>query len=256
MYWLVSMTGNRQTLFNLDLNVTSPHFRIYREADEETGEDFYLQFPHIKGNSDLNQVVPATKGLIELLNGSIAITNGFNHHANLGGIEVDALFSSPSIDSTRWNKQQYLESLPSSNPFIGQEDTSKILEPFNSKVSAYIEMCQKYQDVYILLRQASASLDWRNLYCIWDTICHYGGGQKNVISDLSLNANEISAFTGSANSYGLLGISARHGVKGWAVPTNTVTLEQARDIIHDVVVKYLAHKYCFNCEKKAWEATR
>jgi len=107
----------------------------------------------------------------------------------------------------------------------------------------------------IFLLQISNGFDWRNLYCIWDTVVHYGGEgkEKKAIANLHLERGKIKGFTGTVNNFGVLGINARHGVKGWEIPQNIVSHKDAVDIINEVVNIYLNSRYCLDCEKKKWK---
>ncbi|ELC9719016.1 hypothetical protein QQ215_004661 [Vibrio vulnificus] len=255
MNWLVSLNGNRQVLYGMANFMSSPHFSVYEDSDDHQAEAYFLHFPHIQGNENLTEVVSAIKGLIQLINGALAIDYGFNKFTRYGQISVDRLFSSdrdyPS--ESDWSQEDFSNQVPASNPFIGNEERSKFDAPFKYKTTAYIQLCSQHEDVFNLLRQASVGFDWRNLYCIWDTICHYSGGQKNAISTLGLDEVKVKAFTGTANNFGVLGIEARHGVKGWAIPNETVDLNGAIDTIDDIVSKYLSKNYCLGCKKKEWE---
>ena len=234
----------------------SPHFSIFQDSDDHQAEQFFLRSNHFKGVDDAQQVYSSVCGLIQLVNGASAIHWGFNDYIRRGSIKLDELYFSneeyPS-DSDLTSARFKEEILPS-NPFIGEPIVSRLLNPFSSATTGYIELCIDNEDVFNILRQISVGLDWRNLYCIWDTVSHYSGGVKKIIKDLNLDESQIKAFTGTANNFGILGVEARHGVMGWEIPKNTVNYEQAVSIVNDVVVKYLKNKVCLGCKSKEWEA--
>lgn len=182
----------------------------------------------------------------------MAIEYGFNDYICRGGIKISRVFNTDKVNprDLDWKPVRFTDPVAPSNPFIGIPNKSKFNNPYSYKTTAYVELCLKHEDVFNLLLQISNGFDWRNLYCIWDTITHYCGGHKNTIKFLELNLIEISAFTGTVNSFGALGLEARHGVMGWGILKNTVTKEQAIDIINKVVSKYLKKKYCLNCQSK------
>ncbi len=255
MNWLILLRGNRQVLYGLAQFMSSPHFNVYQDSEDHLGEAYYLEFHHIQGKDNLEEVVSATKGLIQLLNGALAIDYGFNQYQRYGSLSVDRLFYSEKKEpsDSDWSQAVFLDNIPASNPFIGSEQKSRWVNPFSHKTTAYLQLCVDNEDVFNLLRQSSIVFDWRNLYCIWDTISYHCNGQKNAISSLGLDEKKISAFTGTANSFGVLGIEARHGVKGWGIPSDVVDLEVAIDTVNEMVSKYLSKNYCLNCKRKEYE---
>ncbi len=255
MDWLIKLRGNSIVLDNLDQSMSSPHFIIFDDSDDHQAEQFFLQSSHFNGNESSQAVFSAASGLVQLINGASAIHWGFNNYIRRGSISIDGIYSTnkQAPRDYDWSNVSISKQVAPSNPFIGIESRSRNGNPYRSATTGYIQLCLDNDDVFHLLRQISVGFDWRNLYCIWDTVAHYCGGSKQIIKHLDLNENEIKAFTGTANSFGVLGLEARHGVMGWGVPQNTVTKEEAVDIINNVVKKYLNKKFCFNCKYKEWE---
>ncbi len=255
MDWLIKLRGNSIVLDNLDQSMSSPHFIIFDDSDDHQSEQFFLRSSHFNGNESGQAVFSAASGLVQLINGASAIHWGFNNYIRRGSISIDGIYSTnkQAPRDYDWSNVSISKQVAPSNPFIGIESRSRNGNPYRSATTGYIQLCLDNDDVFHLLRQISVGFDWRNLYCIWDTVAHYCGGSKQIIKHLDLNENEIKAFTGTANSFGVLGLEARHGVMGWGVPQNTVTKEEAVDIINNVVKKYLNKKFCFNCKYKEWE---
>mgnify|MGYP000709407578 CR=1 FL=1 len=254
MNWLVSLNGNSIILDNLD-RMNSPHFSVFQDSEDHLAEQFFLRSNHFKGVEDPQQIYSSTIGLIQLINGASAIHWGFNDYIRRGHVKFDELyFSTEEYPSDAdWTSARVSGEILPSNPFIGKASTSKWLNPYNSATTGYIELCIEHEDIFILLRQISVGFDWRNLYCIWDTVCHYSGGVKKIIKDLGLDEKQVKAFTGTVNNFGVLGLEARHGVMGWKIPKNTVSHTEAIAIVNNVVVKYLKNKVCLGCKFKEWE---
>lgn len=244
MNWLISLKGNSIVLDNLDRSMSSPHFSIFDDSDDHQAEQYFLRSSHFNGSESGEKVFSAASGLIQLINGASAIDWGFNNYIRRGSISLDGIYSTnkdrPS--DSDWSNVNVSNQVVPSNPFIGSESRSRHVNPYRHETTAYIQLCLENDDVFHLLRQISVGFDWRNLYCIWDTIAHYSGGSKRAIKDLNLNEDEIKSFTGTANNFGVLGLEARHGVMGWEIPQNTVTKEEAIDIVNSVVKKYLNSK--------------
>ena len=251
--WLVPLSGNSIILYNLQ-RMNSPHFSIFDDSDDHLAEQYFLKSSHFTSNENAEEVYSAACGLVQLINGAAAIDWGFNNYSRRGSIQInDIFFTSVEIPrDSDWVNARVEKKHPASNPFIGEMDKSHFLNPFSNKTTSYIELCLEYEDVFHLLRQVSVGFDWRNLYCIWDTICHYSGGVKNTIKTLELDEVKIKAFTGTVNNFEILGLEARHGVMGWKIPKNTVNHEEAINIVGDVVSRYLKNKVCLGCKSKEW----
>jgi hypothetical protein len=257
--WLASLSGNSIVLNNLEM-MSSSHFVVFDDSDDHESENYFVRSNHFVGIDDSEQIYSAMSGLIQLINGASAINLGFDNYICRGNIKLDRLYYSkfPSISDSDsdsdWTNVKLPEDISPSNPFIGVGGSSCLSNPFNSPTTGYIELCLEHEDIFNILRQISFGFDWRNLYCIWDTVCYYSGGQKKIIKDLGLNQSRIKAFTGTANNFGVLGLEARHGVMGWQIPKNIVSHEEAVNIVNEVVAKYLKNKICFGCEFKKWDS--
>lgn len=255
MNWLIALKGNHIVLDNLEMSMRSPHFSIFDDSDDHQAKQYFLRSSHFEGNKSSKEVFSAASGLIQLINGTSAIEWGFNSYIRRGSISIDRVYNT-SEDNPResdWSIVNSPNKITPSNPFIGNPSRSRHINPYRYVTTAYLQLCIDHDEVFHLLRQLSVGFDWRNLYCIWDTISHYCGGQKKAIADLELDEVKIKAFTGTANNFGVLGLEARHGVMGWGIPQNTVEQEEAIEIINDVVKKYLNKKFCLNCHSKKWD---
>lgn len=249
--WRVSLRGNSTILWNLE-RMNSMHFSVGDVSDDHEAEYFFLHSRHMNGFEDVNQVFSAYQGLVELLNGASALEWGFDGLRIRGLISIDEVFKSSSAYAES-EKIDVDKSIPASNPFIGKPEFYIYQSPFTYKTSAYLELAINNEDVFHLLRLLAAGFDWRNLYCIWDTVSFYSGGPKATPKALGVDEDRVKAFTGTVNNFGVLGVAARHGVMGWKIPQNTVTHEEAISIINDVVEKYLEKKHCLGCASKRWE---
>jgi hypothetical protein len=251
--WKASLRGNSPILYNLE-RMNSMHFSIGDISDDHEAEYFLLHSSHMNGLKDANEVFSAYQGLVELLNGSLALEWGFDGISRRGFLSIDEIFIS-SEDYSKFENIQVDKNIPASNPFIGKPDINSIQAPFTYKTTAYLELALEHEDIFQLLRLLAAGFDWRNLYCIWDTVSFYSGGSKATPKALGLDEDRIKAFTGTVNNFGVLGVAARHGVMGWKVPQNIVTHEEAITIINDVVEKYLKKKHCLGCASQRWRSS-
>ena len=256
MYWLISLNGNSIILSNLE-RMNSHHCSLCDESDDPESENYLMRSSHFNGNQNAEEVISAAKGMLQLINGSSAISWGFSNFNNRGLITIDRIFYS-EISNPRDSDLSLVNlsgDIPPSNPFIGTpKRMHPTANPYQHDTTGLIQLCDDKEDVFNLLRQSSAGFDWRNLFCIWDTIFYYCGakGEKAVISELGLDKSEVEAFRGTANSFEVLGLESRHGLKSWTRPTKTMTLSEAMGFMSNVVNKYLQKRHCLNCYRKKW----
>lgn len=255
MKWLASISGNNVVLDNLD-KVYSPHFHAFEESEDHHASSYFLKSKHFDNQTDPKAVMSSMKGLVQLINGAAALSWGLYEYSNKHPITLDTLYYSELSDpgDSHWHIVRSLNNTPPSNPFIGNITPIWHENPYRHQISALIELCIKHEDVFNLLRQMSVGADWRNLYCIWDTITHYCSGPKNTIKELELDNKKIKAFTGTANSFSVLNIEARHGVLGWSTPKHTVDHQEAANIINEVVKIYLRNKFDMQTYYDDWQA--
>ncbi len=243
-------------LYNLAQFMSSPHFSIFDDSDDHETDNYFLYSSHFEGNNSENEVYSAALGLIQLINGASAINIGFNDYNNRGDISVRKLIYSKT-DQPRdenWHYANKDDNTPPSNPFIGKEDKSRHINPYSHLTTSLVELSLENEDVFNIVRQVAFGFDWRNLYCIWDTVSYYCGGSKKAISDLGLDEGKIKSFTGTVNNFEALGLDARHGVMGWKIPKKIVSHKDAIDIINEVVKAYLFNNYLVFIRKmkKEW----
>ncbi|MGM7448391.1 hypothetical protein ACP7H9_07740 [Idiomarina sp. ST20R2A10] len=250
--WLVPLSGNRQVLYNFNDWVKSPDFCIFEDSEDHLGEAYFLESVHLNGETDLNVVLGKIKGLLELINGAAAIHWGFNNIFINDKLRFrEALYSdleSPGLDDYSTYSQHFnLSEIPPLKPFTKNLSASELIEIKDTGISARVRMAESRDEISKLLRQISYGFDWRNLYSIWDTVTYYCGGEKKAVADLSINQQHKAAFTGTANSFALLGPDARHGEKGWAEPSSTMSHDDAKEFVHTTVRAYLKKYHCPNC---------
>ncbi len=252
--WLVPLSGNSQVLYNFSNWVRSADFKIYEDSEDHLADAYFLESPHLDG-LEKQQIIENLKGLLELINGAVALHWGFNNAFSLHKLSfVDLYFSDTEFphdgDYSIATHMPQIANVPACSPFSKKVPLKSQIESCGDIISARVRMAESNEAVTVLLRQASAGFDWRNLYSIWDTVIYFCGGEKEAIKELNIDINKKSAFTGTANSFAVLGPAARHGEKGWKVPKNLMTLDEANEFIHSLTVNYLDKFHCINCYKK------
>lgn len=250
--WLVPLSGNHRVLYNFNNWVRSPDFCIYEDSEDHLGEAYFFQSIHVNGETDVRKALGRIKGLLELINGAVAIHWGFNTAFAKHQISfTEALFSDleyPGIDDySRYSEYINLSEIPPLYPFTKVLSSHELDNLQDTNISLRIRMAESRNEVFTLLGQISHGFDWQNLYSIWDSVAYFCGGEKEAIKKLGLDEQKKRAFTGTANSFGALGYAARHGEKGWEVPSVLMTVADANDFVQSAVEAYLKKFHCLSC---------
>lgn len=258
---LISLNGNSHYLYNLE-RTNSPHFSIFDDSDDHEAEYYLLRSNHFNRLEDKDELESAVKGMLQLINGALALSWGYSDFKRKGALSIDRAFKleAGASRNTGLTNINLSGNIPPSNPFVdGGEKAHPLFNPFVGEVSAWIQLCSSNDDVFNILRQSSVGFDWRNLFCIWDTIFYYCTlnfgikGEKNIADELGFDKTAAESFRGTANSFEVLGLECRHGVSSWTRPKNVMSQDEAIDFIYDVVKRYLGKRYCLNCNLKKWE---
>jgi hypothetical protein len=117
------------------------------------------------------------------------------------------------------------------------------MNPAVSPVTHSIFLAKTNPDVCSLLLLVGNNLDWISLYSILDTLKYYETNFDAFLATSGCSKTSVSKFTGTANNFGLLGVSARHGERGWAQPQQTMNLKEAQSLILGLCRSYLLTKY-------------
>lgn len=93
---------------------------------------------------------------------------------------------------------------------------------------------QAFDEVLRLLG-TSPELDWFDLYKLYELLKRDAGGDDPLRARAGISQADLKSFTGSANLPEVSGSAARHAVGTGGVPTRTMTLAEARDLILGIV---------------------
>jgi hypothetical protein len=114
-----------------------------------------------------------------------------------------------------------------------------------NNTSMVIALATDHEDVQNLLLQIGYGIDWINLHSILDSIEFYAGKDnfEKLLTEAKYSKDDVKAFTGTVNNFGLLSIDARHGDMGWGVPKRTLTLDESRKLVLDLAFAYFKITY-------------
>lgn len=235
--------------------VWSNDFSINDDSDSDLGQTdvHILSSPHLNTISDPNELASKLKGLLMLMNGALSVLHGFERYKSYGPLSIsgsDGINYSEICGFKSMNVTQI-------NPF----DFHGIQQPHPraENFSRLINLSSKYESLRVVLGMCALGDDWVNLYRLWETIREYvydkyvkgalnisGANiskkyQRDKIISMVFNIDEkeISRFTGTANSFELLGYLARHG-KGspGGMLNNPMSRVDASIFVHNATYRF------------------
>ncbi len=207
--------------------VWSNDFYINDDSDSDLGQTdvHLLSSPHLNIISDSNELASKLKGLLMLMNGALSVLHGFERYKSYGPLSIsgsDGINYSEICGFKSMNVTQI-------NPFNFHGIQQP--HPRADNFSRLINLSSKHESLRVVLGMCALGDDWVNLYRLWETIREYVYDkyvkgvlnissankskkyQRDKIISMAFNIDEkeISRFTGTANSFELLGYLARHG---------------------------------------------
>lgn len=236
--------------------IKSYDFSINDESDTEEGvsDNHILESPHLNSVSDIELLKRKIKGFLMLFNGALIAVHGFEKAKNRYG--YISIANSEGVNYSDISSFKDLDTVQI-NPF--SFDLINPLHPEADKLSTIINMSSKYEDIRTIVAMCSIGSDWVNLYRIFETTVAYTMdfmhkntelhgikiGKKNhscLASELfGLDEINLSRFTGTVNSFELIGFLSRHGksYKTRKTMPNPMTRLDATIFINEFVMKFI-----------------
>ncbi|MCS3464482.1 MULTISPECIES: hypothetical protein [Citrobacter] len=235
--------------------VWSNDFSINDDSDSDLGQTdvHILSSPHLNIISDPNELASKLKGLLMLINGALSVLQGFERFKSYGPLSVSG------SDGINYSEISSFKSMNVTqvNPF--DFHCIQQLHPRANYFSRLINLSSKHESLRVVLGMCALGDDWVNLYRLWETIREYvydkhkkgelniSGGNKSKKSQrdkiismaFNIDEKEISRFTGTANSFELLGYLARHG-KGspGGMLKNPMSRVEASIFVHNATFRF------------------
>ncbi|PKL78690.1 MAG: hypothetical protein CVV27_02935 [Candidatus Melainabacteria bacterium HGW-Melainabacteria-1] len=104
----------------------------------------------------------------------------------------------------------------------------------------YSDKFTEVEDALKLFHQYGTR-DWVSLYKVYEHIRALCGSEEKLRKKLQLSKADISSFTGSANNPAISGDLSRHAVQIGEPPKKTMTLQQGREFIRTLMLRFLSH---------------
>jgi hypothetical protein len=243
---------NQSDEYNCDIIVA-------REDEDDKPPHCFLTSPHLTELKNPEEIWARALALIQIYNGSNNLLyNPNREYETIERQKISKIYVWEDYSEISPNRTlNILPSQPFDNKLIDFPVTKTMVSndkliklgmvKANKRIHA-IYLSKSNDDVKNLLLQLGNGLDWINLFCILDTIKYYSSliNKKffdETLTNASLTSADIKAFRATANNFGLIGLSARHGNLGWSPPKRIADLEESRSTIVKLVNSYLNLKY-------------
>lgn len=221
-------------------SLNNDEFSIVALEEDDMPPQYFFFSEYLTQLTDRNEIWGKGLFLLNLYNGAVNI-NLVNH-------DWDSQVSFRGL--TNWVTRENLTPVNSAdilpiNPFPTNPitDNAKKAKLKNAHFITYSTFLSKSEkDVQSLLLLSGNKLNWITLYAIYDTLKFYSQDFHALITECGYTNNDIKAFTGTANNFGLLGINSRHGELGWGIPTNTMNIQDAKKLILTMTKNYILSK--------------
>lgn len=209
----------------------------FREGDPRVVADddgYYLTSAEFDGLSNGSEFSQAASSMLQGINGVARALDGSYRPVSLAGRFVDGsgithVVAPPDTAEARDH------ALP---PVIRGELGQSVAGPPGP---AYFELAKTSPDVakaQAILGKPLASLDWYDLYKLYEIVRRAAGGDGGLESKGWAGKKELSSFRISANHPDLSGEDARHAVMGNQAPSYSTSLAEGRALISRLMIAW------------------
>uniref|UniRef100_UPI00192BC31D hypothetical protein n=1 Tax=Flavobacterium sp. UGB4466 TaxID=2730889 RepID=UPI00192BC31D len=220
----------------LGKNNNTNHSFFWLEDHDHGGRHFYFTSSLLSNLTDINEITYTATQIIAVFQGIYTLLD-----RNRNGNNYFKIRNIYDLESKR-----YLEKVPNIEIYKIDVDFSEIVEsannqPINPVYILFEEICKDpfLTNLFFLL---SNKVDYRMLYIIYDDIRFYLKTTHDK-TFLIPYKNALNDFTHTANNYEVLGFYARHGRTGHQPPSSTMSLENAKNLIFDIIRTLLSSKF-------------
>jgi pSer/pThr/pTyr-binding forkhead associated (FHA) protein len=229
---------NHSHLYSFDISI------IVEEEDDKPPYCLFASI-HLTELTDPKEIWARGMSLLSLYNGLCNLYINPTNGDYPSDLKLNNLYSIKSNhDLTPVNTHEIVQTHPFSTS-IPQLNNSDVK---SNPLSYYLNLAKTEKDVLNILLQLGNGLDWINLYSILDSLKTFSKivNRKHfnvIVKNSGYTLADIKAFTGTANNYGLIGVSARHGFMTNPPPAITMSLRESQKLILELCKSYLANTH-------------
>ena len=231
--WLVRLKGEVPDLEDLSELFVSEELSVIKERGS-----FWMRSSRFASLVDNTLVYSRALDLIRLMNGAAKV-----HYGDFRPVEFDGI--TRVDDEGNWGTHTHFGSTRVTGG--GRVRVKTVASPEakgeRPPPERWVELALREETVARALRMLSRDTSWSDLYKVYEIVRHDVGGRKGITEKRWASRNQIDRFTGTADSWDVLGENARHGVQRRDPPPNPMGLEEARSLVRTIVVLWLGSKH-------------
>lgn len=233
--WIYEIKSTANWIPSLSETCNSPDVAIISESEDERLDEFFFTSLHFNDLADAAAVEDRASALKAIFDGALYVIGRSGADIKLG-----TLYQYPG--EHRVTRPVSVDVLAS--PFSATHLSMKIIAqadtPNDHPVARMIFQCRTDDACReILMFIGVNGITWISLYAALDTIKYHGWNEDTIVANTSITKNDLGAFTGTANNVGLIGPLARHGERGWRTPSRTMKLDEASEMMRQVIGAFL-----------------
>lgn len=233
MTWIVDLSGDQQTLRQLQNGFGGETPVLLVDGQYQFDPAIFAQ----SGDYETTKTIAHRE--VDLLNEYIRIFLFGKQRIDVGNI------SRKLPDQPKVHYASIEERLVLSARLVGFTlggDEAVILRQENGPgLNAWRALVQKDPAAEDVLKYVQGSLDdWTNLARIIEIIEHDVGKPADFIATGWVDGRRLKAFHATANNPLVAGVTARHGARRFETPKLTMDINEARQLVLNVVQKWIA----------------
>lgn len=237
MTWMVQLAGDTSDFSALAQSLTETDTNVSYD-----GQDYILTSDRFASADDAAAVRQKAEDMVALLNGGSRLALDATQSIRVGAVyrrRDDGrrdifVFAEPAVIRFR-----------AISPTVKVTHADGTVEEFHpaDPVKQWMVLALSNDDVANVFRiLSSGTLDWVNLYRIFEIIAADVGGLDSVVSNGWGTRTSMKLFKHTANSPCALGLDARHGAETAQPPPKPMTISEARTLINSIIHAWLRAK--------------
>jgi hypothetical protein len=237
MTWIVQLAGDTSDLAALAQSFTGRDFNISHD-----GQGYVLASARFAPSDSAKDVHQKAQEMVHILNGASCLGLDAKQPITVGSVHRRGEDGRPDIHVFLESQSLQLRTTPPTVRINRADGTVGVSHPAD-RVREWSALALSDDAVANVLRiLASGSLDWVNLYRIWEIIAKDVGGLDSIDSKGWSSKAAMKLFKRTANSPGALGLEARHGAETKDPPAKPMELSEARTLINSIIHAWLRAK--------------
>lgn len=237
MTWMVQLAGDTSDLSTLAQSLTGTDVNVSRD-----GQNYVLASDTFQDADDANNIRDKAGNIVDLLNGATRLALGAGHSIRVGAAYRYRQDGTRDIFGFVKPAVLHYRAITPTVMVTHADGTIEELHPADP-VRTWMPLALSDDAIANVLRiVSSGTLDWVNLYRIFEIIAADVGGLDSIAANGWATKNSMTLFKRTANSPGAIGLEARHGARFNQPPAHPMTISEARSLVNSIVHAWLRTK--------------